>query len=186
MGRSGGFRLNSRLSTSDRLACALVGKKPSINDVKQLPLEDTQGFHLALALNELAVIIDAARPIAANLNSRGNIKNLIHLPVAAAGQPMASHITRGCFERGGAGERGEMPAIGEAVGIIDDQQDRRCTDLTDTADINQHNTIGDKRLKQSLLNDGDALVEPADLLEQLAGEELAFELHGAAGGDLAQ
>jgi hypothetical protein len=55
------------------LACTLIGEESTVDDVGQLPLERPERFHLALALGELAVVVDAARTAAADLGSRGDV-----------------------------------------------------------------------------------------------------------------
>jgi hypothetical protein len=107
-GRSGGLRRVSRLSTSDRLPCALVGEVSAVDDVGQLPLERTEGFHVALALGELAVVVDAARATQTDLGSGGDVDDLVQLAVAAAGL----HLHRGAIWGDTSCHGGQYPSLG--------------------------------------------------------------------------
>lgn len=68
----------------------LIGERPAMYDVGQLPLERPQRLHAAVAFGELPVVVRASGSAAADLGAGSGVQHLVRLPVAAARQAVAA------------------------------------------------------------------------------------------------
>ena len=62
------------------------------------------------------------------------MQDLVDLPLAAEVEPVADDVARGCGDRGGAVERGEVPGGGVAPDVADDGDDGGGCDPTDAVE----------------------------------------------------
>ncbi len=96
---------------------------------------------------------------------------------------MAFDVAGGRLQRCGAGERGEVATGGKASRVVDDADDGGGADVADAVDVGQRRVVGAERLSESAACWWDAPVQPSDVVDQFACQQLALERDDVAGGD---
>ncbi len=118
----------------------------------------------------------AALGAVADLGDRGQVDDLVDLAVAAAVMPMTDDVTRTGIQRGGAVERGKVPACREPAHVSDDRHDGRGSHVADAVDLGKRAAVRHERVADASSNVGDASVQPAPVFQQLPGDLFAFHV----------
>jgi hypothetical protein len=80
----------------------VVVEQTPVDDIGQLPLERLQCLFVGFPLVQLALVVGLSIGCMADLGDRHDMQRPVGLAVAAAVEPMATHVAAGRLDRRGA------------------------------------------------------------------------------------
>lgn len=164
----------------------LISTDVSVDDVGEASFEGAAGFVFGFVLGEFALEVQTSRAGIAGLAHCDGVQCRVELAVAAGVESVSDLVAAGGIEWCGAGVAGEVVGGGESSDVADVAEDFGGQDESETVDVGKSAAGCGQGVAGLGLVVFEALIDAAQVAEQLTGQIPATCLGRGAGTDGAQ
>lgn len=111
-----------------------------------------------------------------------DVRTVIELAIAGAGEPVADDIAGRGLDRGSAGVGSKRPSGTKPINTADQDKDLASQQRADPVQLSQGDIAGGHSGGDLRGSRGNALIESADLADQVAGQRMRGPLQRGLGG----